>query len=333
MRSLKFGVIIPYFQRKPGLLRGALESIKRQSLLRRPDCTIQIIVVDDASPYPARAEVEGFECTSGMHLRVHVQANGGAGAARNAGLGLIDADCSFVAFLDSDDEWVKHHLESAVAAFNVGADFYFCDAIRHRAQAAENALLPDWFAAGLTAVAGDENLYTYKGDSDLVIVKGIVPTTSTIVHRNRPRLTTFPSRYFRFGEDQYYCLSYFSEPTCIVYSSTPGVRCGIGVNVFSGNEPGSENSRSCLMDEISFRIDALSTLALSTQAAEHVRSRLRRARFQALGQGLWFALDGEWGWLRRSILAHPSVLLALPDVLREMLATRHGRNRGGDLPN
>ena len=226
MQAVKFGVVIPYFQRKPGLLRGALESIKRQRLLQRAECAIQVVVVDDSSPHPVGKEIEGFECCAGLSLTIHGQPNAGAGAARNSGLQLIEEDCHFIAFLDSDDEWDEDHLETAAAAFRCGADFYFCDAIRHPGPESENALVPEWFAGSLTPCAEHTTLNLYSGDADLVIVKGLVPTTSTIVHRRRAQTVAFPSRYFRFGEDQYYCLSYVSGPARIAYSTTLRLRTG-----------------------------------------------------------------------------------------------------------
>ena len=48
-------VVIPYFQRSPGVLRRALASIAAQR-----DCPlpVHVIVVDDASPVPSGPEIE-----------------------------------------------------------------------------------------------------------------------------------------------------------------------------------------------------------------------------------------------------------------------------------
>ena len=47
------GVVIPYFQRKPGLLNRALHSVAAQD----GDHRLRVYVVDDGSPIPAEAEL------------------------------------------------------------------------------------------------------------------------------------------------------------------------------------------------------------------------------------------------------------------------------------
>ena len=51
-------VIIPYYQNRAGILRRALDSVMNQRL--SSDVSVDIIVVDDGSPHPARLEIEGF---------------------------------------------------------------------------------------------------------------------------------------------------------------------------------------------------------------------------------------------------------------------------------
>ena len=53
MEQSLIGVVIPYFQREPGILRRALASVLRQRGVEQ----VAVVVVDDASPVPASAEV------------------------------------------------------------------------------------------------------------------------------------------------------------------------------------------------------------------------------------------------------------------------------------
>lgn len=98
-------VIIPFYQKTPGILARALLSVARQTT----PCD-EVIVVDDGSPVSARSEVDGITEPLRFTIKVRRQANAGAGAARSAGLASLDPSCSIVAFLDSDDTWNEGHL-------------------------------------------------------------------------------------------------------------------------------------------------------------------------------------------------------------------------------
>lgn len=88
-------VVIPTFNRA-GLLRRAVESVLRQTAAK----FCQIVVVDDGSTDETPALVRSWN----GRVRYIRQPHAGAAAARNVG---IRATCSeFVAFLDSDDEWL-----------------------------------------------------------------------------------------------------------------------------------------------------------------------------------------------------------------------------------
>lgn len=107
----KVTVVIPFYQKRSGILRRALNSIFSQTLQ-----DFEIVVVDDASPCPIDGDLEGLDAAQRARIRVIHQANAGPGGARNTGLNAIAADSQFAAFLDSDDEWAPDHLRNAVAA-------------------------------------------------------------------------------------------------------------------------------------------------------------------------------------------------------------------------
>jgi succinoglycan biosynthesis protein ExoW len=121
-------LIIPYYQTKPGILRRALASVLQQDLPAQ--VRVDIAVVDDGSPVPARAEIEGLDISPPFQLRITEQPNSGVAAARNTALRLVASDTTYIAFLDSDDMWKPRHLATAIDALNYGYDFYFCDAQR-----------------------------------------------------------------------------------------------------------------------------------------------------------------------------------------------------------
>lgn len=112
------GVVIPTFNRAHTLGR-ALDSVFSQTL--PPE---QIIVVDDGSTDSAAELVAGYPGVS--YLR---QENRGVSAARN--LGIRHCGCDWVAFLDSDDEWLPEKLEVQFGALaeNPGHRLIHCDEI------------------------------------------------------------------------------------------------------------------------------------------------------------------------------------------------------------
>ena len=96
-----FSVVIPVFNRAEPL-RQAIESVRAQTFQ-----DFEIVVVDDGSTDNPRAVVESF-----ADSRIHYwhQPNAGGGAARNRG--IDEARGELVAFLDSDDVFLPHHLAS-----------------------------------------------------------------------------------------------------------------------------------------------------------------------------------------------------------------------------
>jgi glycosyltransferase involved in cell wall biosynthesis len=81
------------------MLARALESVAAQ----RPARPAEVIVVDDASTDGTAAVAERL----GARVLVH-DVNRGAAAARNTGVAA--ASQPWLAMLDSDDEWLPHHL-------------------------------------------------------------------------------------------------------------------------------------------------------------------------------------------------------------------------------
>ncbi len=119
-------VIVPFFQRKPGLLAAAI----RSALAQEAAGPITIIVCDDASPIPADTELAMLAPEQREQVILIRQANAGAAAARNAALDAVPPGTEWIAFLDSDDRWEPGHIARAVAALRAGHDLCFSDALR-----------------------------------------------------------------------------------------------------------------------------------------------------------------------------------------------------------
>ena len=105
----------PAAYNRDGSIRLAIDSVLRQSF-----ADFELIVVDDASTDGTRAAAEAV---ADPRVRVIAHAeNRGASAARNTGIDAARAP--WVAFQDSDDEWLPLKLEKQMARLRApGADF------------------------------------------------------------------------------------------------------------------------------------------------------------------------------------------------------------------
>jgi len=104
MRSAPLvSAIIPTYNRA-NLVGEAIESVLGQTYPH-----VEVIVVDDGSTDDTVVRLAQF----GNRIRVVAQDNAGPAAARNRGIAMCNGQ--FVAFLDSDDLWVRTKLDRQVA--------------------------------------------------------------------------------------------------------------------------------------------------------------------------------------------------------------------------
>ncbi len=141
-------VILPTFNRAR-FLGDALRSIREQTYPHW-----ELVVIDDGSTDGTEAVVRQHVAEWTEPVRYVRQENRGAYGARNTGLDHASGDC--VAFFDSDDLWLPHHLERCV-------------------QALQDAPAVDWVYAACRMV--DESGTT------------VAPTTFAIEGRPRPFLS------------------------------------------------------------------------------------------------------------------------------------------------
>ena len=113
-----FSVVIPCFNSAKTISK-ALKSLKNQTLK-----DFEVILVDDASSdYPVLLEiVEQFKPTLEI-LVVRNITNKNGSHSRNRGIDI--ATSKYIAFLDSDDEWVPDRLEKAQALINEQVEMRF----------------------------------------------------------------------------------------------------------------------------------------------------------------------------------------------------------------
>ena len=92
-------VVIPTYQRRDAVIDAV------RSVLKQKVAADEVIVVDDGS---TDGTADALEATFGESIRVVRQANRGPSAARNEGIRQAQSDV--IAFQDSDNRWLPHHL-------------------------------------------------------------------------------------------------------------------------------------------------------------------------------------------------------------------------------
>jgi glycosyltransferase involved in cell wall biosynthesis len=106
MTMPRFSVLMPTYNRADTILR-AIESVLAQTY-----ADWELVVVDDGSTDGTFEKIANVD----PRIRIIRQPNQGLAGARNTGMRSAAGD--LVAFLDSDDEWLPHHLELASAFFD-----------------------------------------------------------------------------------------------------------------------------------------------------------------------------------------------------------------------
>ncbi|MFQ5535032.1 MAG: glycosyltransferase family 2 protein [Sphingomonadales bacterium] len=264
-------VVIPYFQKTAGILSRAV----RSALQQRDFDDYHIVVVDDASPVPAREELQAMIDARPDKFAIIEKTNGGPGTARNTALDSLPAHTPFVAFLDSDDEWTDTHLRNAIAALDKGYDCYFADHYQlgsgetafnkaHRLDLAEHEKLD-----------GPGPVYGYTKDMFDQILMGNVIGTSTVVYRfHKFPLKRFRERFRMAGEDYIFWLDLCTGGARFAFSAQSECTYGKGVNVYSGSGWGTDNYLDLLHDEIGYRKFILELFSLTKPQTRYLNRRI-----------------------------------------------------------
>jgi glycosyltransferase involved in cell wall biosynthesis len=111
---IKISVVIPSCNRRE-LLKRALLSVYNQTLL-----PAEVIVIDDGSTDGTDAMLR----QEFPQATYYYQANQGVSSARN--LGIKQSSCDWLAFLDSDDEWLPEKLYQQKIALENNPEHRIC---------------------------------------------------------------------------------------------------------------------------------------------------------------------------------------------------------------
>jgi succinoglycan biosynthesis protein ExoW len=332
MSEQDIAVVIPFYQKKSGILQHAVQSVLEQTLVDR----VRLIVVDDCSPVPASAELAAVLESHPDRVRVVQMAeNSGQGVARNRGLDELSSDTEYVAFLDSDDRWSTDHLANAVAALDRGFDFYFSDFYQlHQTVSAFNRasrIRPDEHPA----LEGSVDLHEYRGDMFEQIIAGNVLGMSTTVYR----FSKFPGLRFHeefrsTGEEYLFWLDLARATDRIAFSSRIECHYGEGVNTYSGATWGSPNALRRAHDEIRYLRTIKKKYPVTAGQGRKLSATIQKLRTEFVREYI-HRLAHRQG-LELKIVASmvrldpPLAVLALPLALRISAEAVFRKSKGAD---
>jgi glycosyltransferase involved in cell wall biosynthesis len=110
----RVSVVLPIFNRKK-FLPAAFGAIRDQQI-----DSLEVVVVDDGSGDESRSVVDQLIASFPHRVRYISQENQGPYGARNTGVAA--ASGKYIAFYDSDDVWLAHHLPACLSALDQNAD-------------------------------------------------------------------------------------------------------------------------------------------------------------------------------------------------------------------
>lgn len=173
-----FTVVIPVFNRA-GLLKRALKSVLAQTCQ-----DFEIVVVDDGSTDNPSLTIGALDDS---RIRLIAQGHRGGNTARNTG--IDHARGVLIALLDSDDQFLPHHLEMMKVLLVDRPHVVGYAPVRAVRGPDAHYLKPR------RALADDEEMASY-----LLRDRGFVPTSTTVLHADVARRVRYDVRQ-RFAQD------------------------------------------------------------------------------------------------------------------------------------
>jgi glycosyltransferase involved in cell wall biosynthesis len=284
-------IVLPTYNRA-AFLPEALAAVRAQTFI-----DWELIVIDDGSTDDT-GEVVG-RLTAGWQQAVRYirQPNRGPAAARNAG--IDHADGRYVAFYDSDDLWLPHHLAVCVEGLEANPDVdWVCAAMRLEDQVSGRVIQPTTFrtragrpipfirlparTAGALRVVEDPRFLRV-----IVEAHGEMGNLQASVFRRRvfDRLR-LPA--FRVGEDQAFLPMFLKAGFRLAYIDAVHVVYRVhGGHASSPTGVGALEKRVRVQEELIRALASIGTACrLSSAEAKALDRRLARELYWNLGYSL-----------------------------------------------
>jgi len=270
------GIVIPYYQTSANVLSKAIYSIFAQTYKGK----LNVYIVDDGSPITVNSELINIEVPKHITLHIVTQKNQGPSAARNKALSMAKKDnCTYVAFLDSDDEWAPEHLDNAIFALNLGNDFYFSNYMQLDANE------PVFTKANIsvadhTLLDRDRSIYQYSGNMIEQVLTNPIVNTSTVVY-NLSKLSNlnFDEAFLKAREDHLLWLDIAALNAKFCFGANIEQYCGRGVNIWASTKWGSDNILPFLFYDLKFSKQVLTKYPLTNIQRRFIKIKISKLRY------------------------------------------------------
>jgi succinoglycan biosynthesis protein ExoW len=313
-------IIIPFFQRKKGLLIKCVSSILEQ----KDFDNFQVIIVDDGFHVSASDELL-LVLQQTEKVTVILQENSGPGAARNRGLDNMPTNTKYVAFIDSDDWWEETFLSTAVTALEKGYELFFGNSQRFGYDESRF----DWKAGkDLNLVSEEHNLietekslYEFKGSFfDYALVRSNIISTSAMVYRlDSHSQLRFSTKLFN-GQDRLFKLALSQVISKVAFCPKILVQEEEGINIYDSAKWGTAKSLILISNYIKLSKAILLEIELDDRRRRMVMKRLNDSRYSFVASLLHLiksGVDFDWAVVRSTLKADPgSLIQVIPNVLR-----------------
>ncbi|HEX3008562.1 MAG TPA: glycosyltransferase family 2 protein [Bacteroidales bacterium] len=205
MKEPLVSVIIPTYNREH-LIVKAIDSVMKQTFQ-----DFEILIIDDASTDNTIQVLKNLNNPKVQYYQL--EKNGGQCIARN--YGIKRAKGKYIAFLDSDDEWLPHKLEKQIECFSKGP--------KNLGSVYSYSYSKDMIKNRTTLIQGNY----YRGNIYNKLIQGFCPPTPSLfmikkealekVNYFDEKLITFVDLDLHIRIAKNYLFDYVEEPLIIKY--------------------------------------------------------------------------------------------------------------------
>ncbi len=288
----KLSIVLPTYNRA-SFLDQAFQSIRNQTF-----SDWELLVIDDGSTDTTREVVEMLAAGVPQRVQYIHQPNRGAYGARNTGLEHVRGE--YVAFYDSDDHWLPHHLADSVEALDANPEVAWVYGAGQIVDFATGKVLSDstFYVGGkprpfLQLKSRQSGKLTIIEDAGAIrcqITSGLYCGLQKSVLRSSVFRdgTRFEADQRNEAEDQLFAIRYLAAGYKLGYFDNVHLIYRVHASNSSGSATGSSlDKRVVLIRKMIEGYEALATeVRLNREEQLALRARLSREYFWTLGYAL-----------------------------------------------
>lgn len=178
---MKISVVIPAYNASSTIVT-AIQSVQNQQLV--DNINLEIIIINDGSLDNTEEIVKDYISDGSDNIILISKNNGGVSKARN--IGIKEASGEWIAFLDSDDEWLPNKLQRQIDIIKctTGVNFIGC--------ARNNEVL---------SILGRKINQLYLASCDDLLIKMFPQTSTALVRKSTLDLVGYYNETMTHSED------------------------------------------------------------------------------------------------------------------------------------